>query len=206
MGMEEETNFKRFSCRSFKNLFYSSIRKAFKKGSSTSNERKEETNKELVNVQIERHNSDNYDYVQEDNVDKISSDSISLYQCEMPAERIRKLRAKKDSMSRLKDLPLGIKSCYPAVDTRKPRFVDYESITRRPVLVSAEVFARSRNNNNNNDDKLLSNDDYLTMDDPPNYDDFMYLRWQENTPPSGKGTPPPPYTDMNSNHSYINMV
>ena len=90
--MEEETNFKRFSCRSFKNLLYSSIRKAFKKGSSTSNERKEETNKEIVNVQIERHNNDNYDYVQEDNVDKISSDSISLYQCEMPAERIRRLR------------------------------------------------------------------------------------------------------------------
>ena len=88
--MEEETNFKRFSCRSFKNLVYSSIRKAFKKGSS--NEKKGETNKEIVDVRIERHNNDNYDYVQEDNVDKISSDSISLYQCEMPAERIRKLR------------------------------------------------------------------------------------------------------------------
>merc|ERR1712112_723957 len=182
---EEETNFKRFSCRSFKNLFYSSIRKAFKKAPVANNSTKKETNKDVLNVQIERHNNDNYDYVQEDNIDKVSSDSISLYQCEMPAERIRKLRAKQDSMSRLKDLPLGVKSCYPAVDTRKPRYADYESITRRPVLVSAEVFARSRNHNNN----LVSNDD------------FMYLRWQENTPPSSKGTPPPPYSDMNSNHS-----
>ena len=94
MRMEEETNFKRFSCRSFKNLFYSSIRKAFKKAPVANNSTKKETNKDVLNVQIERHNNDNYDYVQEDNIDKVSSDSISLYQCEMPAERIRKLRVR----------------------------------------------------------------------------------------------------------------
>ena len=59
---------------------------------------------------------DNYDYVEED-VDKVSSD-ISLYQCEMPAEKIKRLKAKQDSLSRLKDLPLGVKSLYPTINTR----------------------------------------------------------------------------------------
>ena len=56
--------------------------------------------------------------------------------------------------------------------------------------------------------KSSANLDYLDMEDPPNYDDFMYLRWQENTPPSSKGTPPPPYNKIlspGSSSNYINM-
>ena len=60
--------------------------------------------------------TDNYDYVEGD-VSRVSGD-MSLYQCEMPEEKIRRLKAKRDSMSRLKDLPLGVKSCYPTVNTR----------------------------------------------------------------------------------------
>ena len=41
------------------------------------------------------------------------------------------------------------------------------------MLVSAEVFARSRYGPSCNN----NNDDYLDMEDPPNFDDFMYLRW-----------------------------
>ena len=59
---------------------------------------------------------ENYDYVEED-TDKVSAD-ISLYQCEMPAEKIKRLKAKQDSLSRLKDLPLGVKSLYPTINTR----------------------------------------------------------------------------------------
>ena len=109
----------------------------------------------------------------------------------MPAEKIKRLKAKQDSLSRLKDLPLGVKSLYPTINTRweilynklyrdndctshfsKPKYVDYETIIKRPVLVSAEVFERSRNGDGG---KSVS-DDYLDMEDPPNYDDFMYLR------------------------------
>ena len=60
---------------------------------------------------------DNYDYVGEE-PDKGSSDNNSLYQCEMPVERMKKLKAQRDSMSRLEGLPLGVKSCYPTVDKR----------------------------------------------------------------------------------------
>ena len=55
----------------------------------------------------------------------------------------------------------------------KPKFVDYESIETRPLLVSAEVFARSRYGQSCNN----NNDDYLDMEDPPNFDDFMYMRY-----------------------------
>ena len=65
---------------------------------------------------------DNYDYVGEE-PDKASSDSNSLYQCEMPVERIKKLKAQRDSMSRLEGLPLGVKSCFPTVDKRYISFL-----------------------------------------------------------------------------------
>jgi len=155
----------------------------------------------------------NDDYVEVEEEDRVSSDSISLYQCEMPAEKIKKLKAKQDSMSRLQGLPLGVKSCYPTVDKSKPKFVDYESIVKKPMLVSAEVFARSRYGASCEN----NNDDYLNMEDPPNFDDFMYLRWQESPPQSPRGTvdsssgaavgtPPPPYSDISPSFSnYINM-
>ena len=60
---------------------------------------------------------DNYDYVGEE-PDKVASDNNSLYQCEMPVERMKKLKAQRDSMSRLEGLPLGVKSCFPEVDRR----------------------------------------------------------------------------------------
>ena len=34
----------------------------------------------------------NDDYVEVEEEDRVSSDSISLYQCEMPAEKIKKLK------------------------------------------------------------------------------------------------------------------
>ena len=108
----------------------------------------------------------------------------------------------------LKDLPLGVKSPYPSVDKSKPKFVDYEPISKRPILLSAEVFARNRAAKGNMD-KMSTSLDYLDMEDPPNFDDFMYLRWEENTPPSSKGTPPPPYSILGSslsNQNYIKML
>lgn len=157
--------------------------------------------------------TDNYDYVEGD-VSRVSGD-MSLYQCEMPEEKIRRLKAKRDSMSRLKDLPLGVKSCYPTVNTSKPKYVDYESIIKRPVLVSAEVFERSRNKNY----KDTVPEDYLDMEDPPNFDDFMYLRWEEvkseesetssvSASPSKNltGTPPPPYSESPGSLNYVEML
>ena len=63
-------------------------------------------------------------------------------------------------------------SPFPSIFS-KPKFVDYESIETRPLLVSAEVFAKSRYGPSCNN----NNDDYLDMEDPPNFDDFMYLRY-----------------------------
>lgn len=47
-----------------------------------------------------------------------------------------------------------------------------ESISTRPVLVTAEVFNRGRYGTSDS-----TQDDYLDMEDPPNFDDFMYLRY-----------------------------
>ena len=115
----------------------------------------------------------------------------------------------------------------------KPKYVDYESIIKRPVLVSAEVFERSRNKNY----KDTVPEDYLDMEDPPNFDDFMYLRcgmwiimifqfskinycrWEEvksgesetssvSASPSKNltGTPPPPYSESPGSLNYVEML
>ena len=68
---------------------------------------------------------DNYDYVGEE-PDTVSSDNNSLYQCEMPVEKMKKLKAQRDSMSRLEGLPLGVKSCFPTVDKRYKLFVMFK--------------------------------------------------------------------------------
>ena len=56
----------------------------------------------------------------------------------------------------------------------KPKYVEQqsESISTRPVLVTAEVFNRGRYGTSDS-----IQDDYLDMEDPPNFDDFMYLRY-----------------------------
>ena len=68
---------------------------------------------------------DNYDYVGEE-PDTVSSDNNSLYQCEMPVEKMKKLKAQRDSMSRLEGLPLGVKSCFPTVDKRYKLFIMFK--------------------------------------------------------------------------------
>ena len=54
---------------------------------------------------------------------------------------------------------------------RKPKYVEQQSISTKPVLVTAEVFNRGRYGTSDS-----VKDDYLDMEDPPNFDDFMYLR------------------------------
>ena len=54
----------------------------------------------------------------------------------------------------------------------KPKYVEQQSISTRPVLVTAEVFNRGRYGTSDS-----IQDDYLDMEDPPNFDDFMYLRY-----------------------------
>ena len=58
----------------------------------------------------------------------------------------------------------------------KPKCVEQQSISTRPVLVTAEVFNRGRYGTSDS-----VKDDYLDMEDPPNFDDFMYLRYYEET-------------------------
>lgn len=60
----------------------------------------------------------------------------------------------------------------------KPKCVEQQSISTRPVLVTAEVFNRGRYGTS---DSVKDDYDYLDMEDPPNFDDFMYLRYDEET-------------------------
>ena len=198
--METTTkNFNNFNPR----RFLRSVKKAFRiRRDSIKSVR------EAIQESSNKQSSDDYDYVGEEPL----ASSNSLYHCEMPVERIKKLKAQRDSMSRLEGLPLGVKSCFPTVDKSKPKYVKEQSISTRPVLVTADVFARGRYGNSDS-----VKDDYLDMEDPPNFDDFMYLRWEE--PPTeaqsnkkvgqrdgALGTPPPPYSELGASpNNYIIM-
>ena len=80
----------------------SGIKKVFRKTKSSDSEKQQKSEKNIKESGSGAASRDDYDYVKEDGV---SSDieSISLYKCEMPEEKIRKLRQQRDSMSRLKE-------------------------------------------------------------------------------------------------------
>ena len=83
-----ESIYKRVNCCGIKSFISSKLRKVWKKSNGRSNTDQQQ----LVPLPETRSSSDDYDYVQEEDLDKISGESISLYQCEMPEEKIRKLR------------------------------------------------------------------------------------------------------------------
>ena len=87
-----ESIYKRVNCCGIKSFISSKFRKVWKKSSTNSGSKTDQ--QQLVPQSERRYNSDDYDYVQEEDLDKISGESISLYQCEMPEEKIKKLRVR----------------------------------------------------------------------------------------------------------------
>jgi len=158
-------------------------------------------------------NSSSSDYVSEDELDQVSGDSISLYQCEMPAEKLAKLKAMNSSMSRMRDLPAGLRNqtvetsaCYYGYPNPSlaPVSTTLECSTPQPNLVGAKALARGMQ-------PCPNHEDYMDMDEP-NYDDYMYF--SDTNPSYLQGTttdsiiapndlyfdPPPPYSEKDPIH------
>jgi len=116
------------------------------------------------------------DYVQEEEIEfKICLARYEFYKCEMPSETLARIKARQDSLSRMQGVPLGLK---PFCPLRNPSLAE-ESTLSRTKLLSAEAFARECSEGN---DSHEEEGNYLDMSDPPNYDDFMYLRISEHEP------------------------
>lgn len=124
---------------------------------------------------------DQSDYVGVEEVDSVSRDSISLYQCEMPEQTLAKIKAQEDSLLRLKDLPLGLRSL-----SRPPLSCGLR-LSEPCVLVAARLVSRETHTRG-------LNEDYIMMDEveAPNYDDYMYYSSQDDT----EDDSPPPYSEV----------
>jgi len=115
------------------------------------------------------------DYVQEEEIEfKISWERYEFYKCEMPSETLARIKARQDSLSRMQGVPLGLK---PFCSLRNPSLTEEPALSRNKLL-SAEAFARISEGNESHEEE----GNYLDMSDPPNYDDFMYLRISEHEP------------------------
>jgi len=123
------------------------------------------------------------DYVSEDKLDQISGDSISLYQCEMPAEKLAKMKALQNSTLDRKELPHGIRNQSFSISDLKnsrrdhhrqlPTYSQVRMLQQSDLmppqmkLVGAKEFACGMS-------IYPSNEDYMNMEEP-NYDDYMYF-------------------------------
>ena len=103
------------------------------------------------------------DYVSEDELDKISGDSISLYTCEMPEERLAKIKALmvKTNAYNLGHPHISIAQQCPlqqADGSRKKDLAEIGQIRDKCVFL------------------VPDDEDYMNMEEP-NYDDFMDFRY-----------------------------
>jgi len=124
------------------------------------------------------------DYVSEEALDKISSNSIYLYQCEMPIEMLAKIQAMRAPVCRVRGCFLTYLKNHSSSEAlgsfRDPRCIhDANSnevvgnITPSKILC---VGAKKSVSDVAREKVLASHEDYMDMDEEePNYDDFMYL-------------------------------
>jgi len=121
------------------------------------------------------------DYVGVEEVDSVSRDTISLYQCEMPEQTLAKIKAQEDSLLRLKDLPLGLRSL------SRPPVSCGMRLSEPCFLVAARLVSKETH-------KRGLNEDYMMMDEveTQNYDDYMYYSSQDDS----QDDSPPPYSEV----------
>merc|ERR1719427_2477068 len=98
----------------------------------------------------------------------------------MPEQTLAKIKAQEDSLLRLKDLPLGLRSL-----SRPPLSCGLR-LSEPCVLVSARLVSRETHTRG-------LNEDYMMMDEveAPNYDDYMYYSQDDTEDDS-----PPPYSEV----------
>jgi len=134
------------------------------------------------------------DYVSEDELDKISGDSISLYTCEMPEERLAKIKAlmMKTPTHNFSSPPNSAKHSLPFTEPlllsgpRKDDLVEINQIRDKCVFLVPE------------------DEDYMNMEEP-NYDDFMDFSELQVTSTllsaALEAEAPPPYSEIDPNSS-----
>jgi len=122
-------------------------------------------------------NEDLSDYVSEDTLDKISSQSIYLYQCEMPHEMLAKVQAKRKPLYSVRG-SLTTHSKHHSSTEAVGSFRDRRCIRDAIVSPSKTHTGGAKKNGSEvaREKVLASHEDYMDMDEEePNYDDFMYF-------------------------------
>jgi len=129
------------------------------------------------------------DYVSEDELDKISGDSISLYTCEMPEERLAKIKALmvKTNGYNLSNPHISIaQQCPLKQAARKKDLAEIGQIRDKCVFL------------------VPDDEDYMNMEEP-NYDDFMDFSELQVTSSllsaALEAEAPPPYSEIDPNSS-----
>jgi len=153
------------------------IRNVFKKALSKKDKK---TGKYLVSSPPPGQVSEDLsDYVSEETIDKISSSSVYLYQCEMPIEMLAKIQAMKTPVCR-------VRRCLPTThlenNSKSGSFSDHRCIHDVNVreiggnLTPSKQFYKKNVSDVASGKVLASHEDYIDMDEEePNYDDFMYF-------------------------------
>jgi len=124
---------------------------------------------------------DGSDYVREDQIELVTRDrSVSMYKCEMPAEKIAKMKEMKMTpFSRIRKLSLSLRnksagrsvidtmnSVYHVHHSQAPVWTILENEKPHPKLVGGLTLAGGVT--------VCPQDDYMDMEEP-NYDDYMYF-------------------------------
>jgi len=166
------------------------VKNAFKKAFSRK-DRKVKTSAAKIQHRPMKATHDD-DYVSEDELDKISGDSISLYTCEMPEERLAKIKALmvKTTAYNLGTTPhISIAQQCPlqqADGSRKKDLAEIGQIRDKCVFL------------------VPDDEDYMNMEEP-NYDDFMDFSELQVTSSllsaALEAEAPPPYSEIDPNSS-----
>jgi len=165
------------------------VKNAFKKAFSRK-DRKVKTSAAKIQHRPMKATHDD-DYVSEDELDKISGDSISLYTCEMPEERLAKIKALmvKTNAYNLGHPHISIAQQCPlqqADGLRKKDLAEIGQIRDKCVFL------------------VPDDEDYMNMEEP-NYDDFMDFSELQVTSSllsaALEAEAPPPYSEIDPNSS-----
>jgi len=133
------------------------------------------------------------DYVSEDELDKISGDSISLYTCEMPEERLAKIKAlmktnvynmNSNTSVQHHHHPLSSSMMLGGSGSKKDTVTDFRKIRDECVFL------------------VPDDEDYMNMEEP-NYEDFMDFSDLKVTSSllsaALEAEAPPPYSEKDPN-------
>eukprot|EP00091_Calanus_sinicus_P016515 TRINITY_DN3591_c0_g1_i3.p1 TRINITY_DN3591_c0_g1~~TRINITY_DN3591_c0_g1_i3.p1 ORF type:complete len:195 (+),score=49.86 TRINITY_DN3591_c0_g1_i3:247-831(+) len=117
------------------------------------------------------------DYVGEDELDQISRDSISLYTCEMPEEKLAKIKALSTPDYRMRHYA-GLSSQDNIKDTVGTKSVayhgQYSPNPHQALRTQDDCLARGQHALARYLSLLADHEDYMNMEEP-NYDDYMYF-------------------------------